>query len=519
MKFAAILLAIVSLETGLGNTHWSVSTKNHEAQQYFDQGMRYLYGFNHEAAIASFQRAAELDPKLAMAYWGTAYALGPNINLDVDPEREKQAFDTVQSALGHLDGASPKERDLIEALAKRYSNNPDADLKALAADYSKAMGDVSRKYPDDLNVATLYAESMMDLRPWRFWSHDGKPNEGTEEIVRVLESVLQRDPHHLGANHYYIHAVEASKDPGRALPSAKALQTLAPSLGHLVHMPAHILHRTGDYAGSARANEVAADADRKFMEKHGHENIYSAMYYNHNLQFGSASHAMQGRYEPARKMADEMTEHATMMAKEMPMVEGITAASLLIRLRFGKWLDVIRAPMATAGPYSTAASHFARGVAFAELGNIAGAQSERRMLEEARGKLTDDPGVTQNNPKDLAAVAASVLDARIAMASGDRAAAIAAYRKAVATEDTLNYDEPPDWYYPVRESLGSVLLRDGQASEAEQVFRDDLARNPNNPRSLFGLAAALRAQKKSATSTEAEFRKMWKGGPLRIEDL
>jgi tetratricopeptide (TPR) repeat protein len=216
-------------------------------------------------------------------------------------------------------------------------------------------------------------------------------------------------------------------------------------------------------------------------------------------------------------MADEMTEHATMMAKEMPMVEGITAASLLIRLRFGKWLDVIRAPMATAGPYSTAASHFARGVAFAELGNIAGAQSERRMFEEVRGKLTDDPGVTQNNPKDLAAVAANVLDARIAMASGDRTSAIAAYRKAVAVEDTLNYDEPPDWYYPVRESLGGALLRDGQAAEAEQVFRDDLARNPNNPRSLFGLAAALRAQKKSAASAEAEFKRMWKGGALVLE--
>jgi tetratricopeptide (TPR) repeat protein len=517
MKFAAVLLAIVSLEQGLGDTHWPVSTKNQEAQQFFDQGMRYLYGFNHEAAVASFQRAAELDPKLAMAYWGTAYALGPNINLDVDPDRERQAFDTVQSALGQLDAASPKERDLIEALAKRYSNNPDADLKALAADYSKAMGEVSKKYPQDLHIATLYAESLMDLRPWRFWSHDGKPNEGTEEIVRVLESVLQRDPRHLGANHYYIHAVEASQNPGRALPSAKALQTLAPSLGHLVHMPAHILHRTGDYAGSARANEVAAVADRNFMAKHGHENIYSAMYYNHNLQFGSAAHAMLGRYEPARKMADELSEHASMMAKEMPMVEGITAASLLIRVRFGKWLDVIRMPMATAGPSSTAASHFARGVAFAELGNIAGARTERRMLEEARGKLTDDPGVTQNNPKDLAAVAANVLDARIAMASGDRAAAIAAYRKAIEVEDTLNYDEPPDWFYPVRESLGSALLRDAQPAEAEQVFRDDLARNPNNPRSLFGLAAALRAQRKDAAATEAAFKKMWKGGASVLE--
>ncbi|MBV9493048.1 MAG: tetratricopeptide repeat protein [Acidobacteria bacterium] len=519
MFLAAVLLAIVSLEPGLSDTHWKVTTRSAEAQQYFDQGLRYIYGFHHEQAIASFQRAAELDPSMPMAYWGTAYALGPNINLDVDPEREKQAYDTVQSALGHLDGASEKERDLIRALEKRYSNNPDADLKALAVDYSKAMGEVSKKYPDDLDIATLYAESLMDLRPWKFWTHDGQPNEGTLEIVGVLESVLKRNPKHLGANHYYIHAVEASQTPQRALASAKQLQTLAPNLGHLVHMPAHILHRTGDYAGAAKANEVGAAADRRFMEKHGHENIYSAMYYNHNLQFGSASHAMQGRFDPALKMASEMAEHGAMMAKEMPMVESITAAPLLVLVRFGKWTDVIRAPLAEYGPHSTAASHFARGVAFAGMGNIAGAQTERRMLEEARAKLTDDPGMLQNSPKNLMTVAANVLDARIALASGDRASAIASYKKAIETEDQLNYDEPPNWFYPVRESLGATLLRDGKAAEAEAVFRADLAKNPKNPRSLFGLAKALRAQQKSAASAEAEFRKMWKGGALKVEDL
>jgi len=509
-----------ALEEGLGEEHYPVTTQSAEAQRFFDQGMKYLYGFNHEAAIRSFQRATELDPDLAMGYWGVALALGPNINLDVDPDREKQAFDTVQSALAHAErSASPKERDLIQALAKRYSNDPNADLKKLAADYSRAMGELAAKYPDDVDLTVLYAESMMDLRPWKFWSHDGKPAEGTEEIVRTLESALARSPRHLGANHYYIHAVEASGNPGRALQSAHRLHTLAPASGHLVHMPAHILQRTGDYAGAARANEVAADADRKYVAKFGPMGIYPLMYYNHNLQFGSASHAMQGRFEPARKMAQEMAANVAPMVKDMPMVESITASPVLVLVRFGRWADAIREPLADAGPLSGALSHFARGVAFAQLGNVAGAESEARELETARGALTDDPGVLQNSPKALGELAAKVLAGRIAMAKGDRAAAVAAYSKAVELEDALNYNEPADWFYPVRESLGAALLQDGQYAEAERVFRADLQRNPNNPRSLFGLAQALQKQKKSAATAMAEYRKMWKGGALRVEDL
>lgn len=509
------------LEEGLGEQHYPVTTKSAEAQRFFDQGMKYLYAFHHEAAIRSFQRATEIDPDLAMGYWGVALALGPNINLDVDPDREKQAYDTVLSAVAHAErSASPKERDMIAALAKRYSNDPQADLKKLAADYSRAMGELAAKYPDDVDLAVLYAESMMDLRPWRFWSHDGKPAEGTEEIVRTLESALRRSPRHLGANHYYIHAVEASRAPERALASAQRLQTLAPAAGHLVHMPAHIFQRTGNYAGAARANERGAEADRKYIAKFGPEGIYPLMYYNHNLQFGSASHAMLGRFEPAKKMADEMATNAGKIAKEMPMVESITATPLLVLLRFGRWTDVIRAPLADAGPLSAALSHFARGVAFAQVGNVAGAESEARALEWSRTTLTEDPGVLQNTPKALGEVAAKVLEGRIAMAKGDRAGAIAAYRKAVELEDALNYDEPPDWFYPVRESLGAALLRDGQHAEAEKVFRDDLTRNPNNPRSLYGLAEALRKQKKSAASaTTAQFRRMWKGGPLKVENL
>lgn len=507
------------LEKGLGNVHHKVTTASPEAQAFFDQGLKYTYGFNHEAAVRSFRHATELDPDLAMGYWGIALALGPNINMDVDPDREKQAYEAVQAARSHEAHASPKERDTIETLARRYSNDANADLHKLAADYSAAMGELSKKYPDDLDLATLYAESMMDLRPWKFWSSDGKPAVGTEEIVSVLRGVLKRDPNHLGANHYLIHAVEASPHPETALASAKRFRSLAPASGHLVHMPAHIFQRTGNYAGAAQANENAARVDREFIKKHGGESLYAAMYYNHNLQFGSASYAMDGRFADAKRMADELSSNAAAIAKQMPMVEGIVPASQLVLLRFGRWVDVIKAPVVNAGPTSTALAHFARGVAFARVGNVLGAESEQRDFEAARAKLTDDPGVFQNPQKAVGAVASEVLAGRIAEAKGDRDGAIAAYRRAVEAEDKLSYDEPPDWFYPTRETLGAALLRSGSAAEAEQVFRDDLAHNAHNPRSLYGLAAALRAQKKNAATTDAEFRKSWKGKNLRIEDL
>jgi tetratricopeptide (TPR) repeat protein len=508
----------VTLEPGLGSFHWHVSTKNAEAQRFFDQGMKYLYGFNHESAVKSFQRATQLDPDLAMGYWGAALALGPNINLDVDPDREKQGFEYIQAARAHETQASAKERGLIAALSKRYSNDPSADLKKLGVDYSDAMGALTKKYPNDLDVATLYAESLMDLHPWKFWSHDGKPNEGTAKIVSVLESVLRRDPNHLGANHYYVHAIEASSHPERALASANRLKTLAPMSGHLVHMPAHIYQRVGNYAGAARANANAAASDRVFMKHHGAEGIYAAMYYNHNLQFGLASYAMTGRFAEAKKMADEFSSNAVAMAKEMPPVEYAAASTLLLFVRFGRWTDVLREKPAEAGPLSTTFTHFARGSAFAKLGDIAGAGSEQKAFDAARAKVPDDPGIFQNSQKAVAEVATHVLAGRIAEARGDSPRAIAEYTKAVAQEDTLDYDEPTDWFYPTRETLGAALLRAGHNAEAEKIFRADFARNPHNPRSLFGLAAALRSEKKDASSTTAEFGRVWEGGKLTMAD-
>ena len=508
----------VTLEPGLGNVHWPVSTKNAEAQRFFDQGMKYVYGFNHESAVNSFQRATQLDPELAMGYWGAALALGPNINLDVDPDREKQGFDYIQAARAHETHASAKERGLIAALSKRYSNDPKADLKKLAVDYSEAMGVLTKNYPNDLDVATLYAESLMDLHPWKFWSLDGKPNAGATEIVSVLESVLRHNPNHLGANHYYVHAVEASPHPERALASADRLKTLAPMSGHLVHMPAHIYQRTGNYAGAALANTKAAETDRVYMKHHGAEGIYAAMYYNHNLQFGLASYAMMGRFAEAKKMADEFAADATAMAKEMPPAEAASASTLLLLVRFGRWGDILREKPVDVGPLSSTFSHFARGSAFARLGDVAGAESEQKALETSRANVPDDPGFYQNSEKAIAEVAVHVLAGRIAEARGDSRQAIAEYTSAIAKEDALDYDDPADWFYPTRETLGATLLNAGRDAEAERVFRADLTRNKHNPRSLYGLATTLRAQKKDAAPVTAEFGRMWEGGKLNLAD-
>jgi tetratricopeptide (TPR) repeat protein len=512
----AAAAAAPALDPGLGTLHWKVSTRDAKAQAYFDQGMKYVYAFNHEQAVRSFNEATRRDPELAMGYWGAALALGPNINMDVDPDREKQAYDAVHAAAKHLAHASQKERDLVAALTKRYTNDPQADLKKLAADYSNAMGALAKKYPADDDVAVLYAESIMDLHPWKFWSHDGKPSEGTEAAIAQLQTVLARNPNHLGANHYLIHLLEASPHPERAVAAAQRLPKLAPSAGHIVHMPAHVYQRTGDYAAAASANERAADVDRDFIKKNGGENVYAMMYYNHNLQFAAASHAMVGSFDAAMKNANEIARNAAPMLKDMPPLEIAEAYPVQILTRFGRWNDVLKTKPVDAGPLSATLWLYAHGSALARLGNVSGARSDRKAMEPWLAKLTDDPGLMQNSAKAIGALAAQVLDGRTAIAEGRTSDGIAALEKAVTIEDQLDYDEPPDWWNPTRETLGAALLRAGRAADAERVFRDDLARNRNNPRSLYGLAQALKAQKKDASATMAAFETAWKGGALTV---
>ena len=517
-----------ALTSGLGQHHHVISTKSSEAQRFFDQGLTLVFAFNHEEAARAFQRAAELDPQSAMPFWGIALADGPCINLDVDPPHEKAAFEAVQKAMSLAPGATEIERAYIEALARRYSADPKADLRKLDLDYAHAMRELSQRYPDDLDAATLYAESLMDLRPWKLWSLDGHPAEDTDEIVDVLESVLRRDPDHIGANHYYIHTMEASTHPGRALPSARRLETLAPKAGHLVHMPAHIYMRVGDYAEAARSNALAAEIDRVYLRESGTTgSMYDILYYAHDLHFLAAAYSMEGRFADAKQAADELAAHiGPMVLGDISMAEPYMPTPIFVLLRFHRWDEVLKLP--PPDPHlamTTAFWHFGRGSAAAAKGQIETAEMERRTVEAAREETPADIefSMYSNKARTFLDLAINILDARIAIAHADRARAIEYWKNAVQIQDQLYYGEPPEWFYPVRESLGGALLQSGQPAQAEAVFRADLQQYPRNPRSLFGLLRSLEAQKKTSDAewVRREFEAAWKSadGPVGIEDL
>jgi tetratricopeptide (TPR) repeat protein len=504
-----------TLLAGMGRHHHPIRASA-EAQKFFDEGLTLVFGFNHEEAIRSFERAIAIDPRAAMPYWGIALALGPNINMDVDPAGEKRAFEASRKALSMAAEAPDNERAYIEALSKRYSGDPKADLKKLAVEYKNAMGEVMRRYPDDLDAATLYAESMMDLRPWQLWTPDGKPAEGTEEIVRVLESVLKRDPRHIGANHYYIHTVEASPNPERALPSAERLTSLVPNAGHLVHMPAHIYLQTGEYEAAAKANERGAEVDRNYIKSTGATGVYPLMYYSHNLHFLAMVRMAQGRFAEAKKAADQLFTNVAPAVKEMPMLEGFVQAPVFVLLRFHKWAEILKLPAPDPKmAISQAVWRYARGVALASTGDAKGAAVELSAFSEARKLVPAEVPFGLSSSESVFKVADAVLAAHIA---GGTQASIEHWKRAVEAQDALAYDEPPDWYYPVRESLGAALLKSGQAAEAEAVFRADLKRNPRSGRSLFGLLESLKAQKKTADAqwVQSEFETAWKDSPLRL---
>ena len=404
---------------GMGNHHHAIVTTSGEAQQYFDQGVNLVFGFNHEEAVRSFQRAAELDPKAAMPHWGIAWALGPNYNLDVDDDRAKQANAAIAQALMLSTADSEIERAYIEAMAIRFPTDAKPDRAALARKYSDAMRDLSQQYPDDLDAATLYAESLMNLRAWKLWSLDGKPAERTEEIVAVLESVLARDPNHLGANHYYIHTVEASPTPGRALPSATRLDRLAPAAGHLTHMPAHIYARVGDQAAAARANEAGARADREYFKIAPADSFYGLAYFTHNLHFLADSEMMRGRLASARRAADEVAEKMAPHTQMMPMVESLITMKTAVLLRFGRHEEILALPHAAGriirsrsrGGTSHAASHWL-APAKPTRQRKSGRRSPRRPR---RFRLKRSSAARASRARRIVlALAAIVLDARIA---------------------------------------------------------------------------------------------------------
>ncbi len=507
--------------TAVGRQHHPIHTTNKEAQEYFDQGVTLIYGFNHEEAARSFQRAAELDPASPMPLWGIALAVGPNYNSNVDAEREKLAYETIQKAQKLAANAPQIEKDYVAALASRYSGDANPDYKQLSRNYAAAMKALAAKYPDDLDAATMYAESLMDLNPWKLWSADGKPAENTMEIVTVLESVLARNPEHAGGNHYYIHAVEASPNPERALPSAHRLDTMVPQAGHLVHMPAHIYERTGDFYLAARNNAEAAKVDTAYAQKAGQVgSMYDLMYHSHNEHFETMAASMEGRYTQAKKAAASMAARLMPQAKMMPMLDGFIMAPIWVDVRFDKWPEVLARPEPIKELAGTHAMwRYSRALALAANGRIPEAEKERELFVVEVGAFPPDAMLGEmNKASTVLGVASHVIDARIAAAKSQKDAAIEHWTKAVAIQDTLSYDEPADWYYPVRESLGAALLIAGKAPEAEQVFRVDLQQNPRNPRSLYGLMQALQAQDRAADAAwvEAQFNAAWKNADTKL---
>ena len=510
---------VVMLEEGLGKIDHPVSTKSAEAQKFFNQGLAYLYAFNHDEGVASFKRAAELDPNLAMAYWGMSLGQGANYNDPGNTERFAQAYINLQKALDLAPKASEAERAYINALAKRYSKDPNADKAKLAGDYKAAMAELVKQYPDDLDAATLYAESMMNLRPWQLWSLDGKPAEGTLEILAVLESVLKRNPNHTGANHYYIHAIEASPNPERGTAAANRLMGLAPNAGHLVHMPSHIYLRTGEWAEAVKSNDLAIVADRNYIAKSGASGIYPLMYYNHNIHMLASSHASHGNYAGAIKASNDLATNVGPNVAAMPMLEMFMPYPLVTLTRFHKWDEVMKYPKPDAKMLITLGHwHVARGLALADTGKVAEAEKELMALRETVKQIPATATLFTTPVSVALKVGDDLLAGEIAQARGDRKAAIAQLRMAVASEAKVNYAEPPDWDLPVREWLGRALLRDGQYAEAEKVYREEIALRPRNGRALFGLAVALEKQGKttSAELVRREFADAWANADTKL---
>ena len=516
-----------TLMRGYGDLHHPVSTDNAQAQQFFDQGLRQTYAFNHDEAARSFERAAELDPKLAMAYWGVAEAVGPNYNDPASDDRFAAAHTSIQKAVDLSGSATPAEQAYIKAMALRFPADPKADRRQASEAYHRAMREVVQQFPEDLDAATLFAESGMNLHPWGLWMVDGTPREGTEEIVATLESVMKRDPNHLGATHYYIHSVEASKSPERALAGANRLAAIAPAAGHIVHMPAHVYIRTGDYAAAVKTNQEAAAVDQAYIKASGAQGIYSLMYYSHNLHFIAMCSAMNGDYPEANKNADLLAAHVAPHVKDMPPLEGFMTIPIAVDVRFHKWDEILKMPRPDPGmKIMTVFWHFARGMALAAKGKVSEAEAEYQVVADAERNTPEDVVFAMpvnNKAKDVLKIARDVLGAKIALAKKDKESAIALLQTAVAAQDTLKYAEPEDWFFPVRESLGAALLMNGDNAGAEKVFREDLDHHPRNPRSLFGLQQALKAESKEydAGFVQRQLESSWKGRTtlLKLDDL
>ncbi len=505
---------------GFAGYERTITTRSARAQRWFDQGMQLLYGFNHDEAIRSFQEASALDPDAPMPYWGIAYANGININdPQMNEQRSTDAYRAAQSALARVDNASSVERALIEAVSERYTWPIPKDRARLDKAYAGAMQTAYKMHPNDPDVAALYAESLMNLQPWDYWTNDGEPKGRAAEFVGVLEGALASYPNHPGANHFYIHAVEASEDPDRAVPAAERLLRLVPGSGHLVHMPSHIFIRVGRYADAAQSNIDAIDSDVRYFEQAPPANFYN-LYYGHNIHFLAYASMMSGQYEEAitaaRRLEAEIPEAA--LRELAPVAEGIMPTTFHVLIRFGKWEQILEEPDYPEWRYvSRAVRRYARAIAFSALGRTAEARAEIASFEEAAAACPDDWMVFNNKVSNILPIARNMVWGELLFREGRYDEAFARLRGAVEMEEALVYDEPPAWMLPVRHALGALLMSAGRHAEAEQVYRADLAKNRENGWALLGLSQALEAQgrNREARTVAQRFERVWTDADVR----
>ncbi|HEY3661401.1 MAG TPA: hypothetical protein VGK91_09275 [Candidatus Udaeobacter sp.] len=522
---AKLTAAKEPLYDGLGSYSRKVTANSAEAQRYFDQGLGFLHGFNHGAAIRAFQQAAELDPQCAMAYWGVALACGPHINSMVvpAPAAELAARQIGLAQKKSAGNASPIEQALINALAKRYASPQPEDRSGLDRAYADAMREVWKKYPKDPDVGAFFAEAMMDLRPWDQWTSNGKPQPGTDEIVATLDTVLKLDPNHPLANHLYVHALEASPNPQRATAAADRLRNLQPRLAHNVHMPSHIDIRTGQWLKAVDTNVKAVEADQRYRKIFGPPNGFLNVYIAHNRHMLAYAAMMTGQRNLALKQIRLMVAEipADFLNQNALQAEGNVAMPLEVMIRFGLWDEILAEPENYSDKmwFTRAFHHAARAIAYAAKGDVVNARKAQSIFAERAKLVPKEDFVSNNSCETLLAIVVPMVEGETLIAEGRIDSGIEQLRAAIQKEDALKYDEPPGWLIPVRHSLGAVLMTQERFAEAEQVYRDDLVRLPENGWSLLGLGESLRKQKKNAdevVQTQAKFRKVWAKADLTI---
>jgi len=522
-----ISLAGAPLFSDLGDYHRSITTAHPGAQRYFNQGMVLAFGFNHAESIRSFKAAQKLDPRCAMCFWGEALATGPNINVTskgkaiMSPADRASAFAAINQAGEFASNASINERALIKALARRYNGNPDSPREPLDIAYANAMAEVVKKFPNDDDAAAMYAEAWMNTMPWDYWSADGTAKPETEQVIKTLEKLIARNPNHPLALHLYIHAVEASSNPGRAEDEADKLANLVPGSGHLVHMPAHIYWRVGRYNDAATANIEAASVDEKYIAACNAQGFYPALYYPHNIHFLWAAASMSGQEEMAIDSANKVAANVHLeQIEQFPTIEFFKTIPLLALTQFGKWETILAQPNPPENlDYSNAIWRYARGTALANQGSIANAKLERDALAAIKDSVQINFLDTADYPASvLLNIADQLLLGEIAKAEANYAAAIEHFSNAVDLQDSLPYTEPPFWYYPTRQSLGHALILANQFVEAEQVYRRDLEDYPRNGWSMFGLMQALKAQGNigEANKVQRQFETVWGNSTVRL---